>query len=99
MIIVIGSVTVREDSQIEALGHSQAHVSRSRTEAGCLSHEVTVDAENPNRLVFVERWDTMEDLERHFQVPESSEFVAAIALLATVGPDMQLYESEEIRRH
>lgn len=99
MIIVIGSVTVREGSQIEALSHSQAHVSRSRTEAGCLSHEVTVDAEKPNRLVFVERWDTMEDLERHFQVPESSEFVAAIALLATVGPDMQLYESEEIRRH
>lgn len=99
MIIVIGSVTVREDSQIEALRHSQAHVSRSRLEPGCLSHEVTLDAENPNRLLFVERWNTMEDLERHFQVHESSEFVAAIALLATVGPDMQLYDSAEIKRH
>lgn len=99
MIIVIGSVTVRESSQAEALRHSLTHVSRSRTELGCLSHEVTIDAENPNRLLFVERWDTMEDLERHFQVPESSEFVAAIARLATAGPDMQLYESTEIRKH
>ncbi|MFT4748500.1 MAG: quinol monooxygenase YgiN [Pseudohongiellaceae bacterium] len=99
MILIIGSVTVREDSQIEALRHSQAHVSRSRAEPGCLSHEVTIDADNPNRLLFVERWETMEDLERHFQVQESSDFVAAIALLATVGPDMQLYESTEIRKH
>lgn len=99
MILVIGSVTVREDSLAEALRHSQAHVSRSRLEQGCLSHEVSIDAENPNRLLFVERWDTMEDLEMHFQVLGSSEFVAAMALLATVAPDMQLYESEEIKTH
>jgi quinol monooxygenase YgiN len=99
MILVIGSVTVGENSRAEALRHSQAHVGRSRSEPGCLSHEVTIDAENPNRLLFVERWDTMEDLERHFQVPGSSEFVAAMALLATVGQDLQLYESEEIKKH
>lgn len=99
MIIVIGSVTVKEESLAEALAHSQHHVSRSRLEQGCLSHDVTIDGENPNRLIFVERWDSMEDLERHFQVPQSSEFVAAIAQLATVAPDMQLYESDEIKRH
>ncbi|MFK7862786.1 MAG: putative quinol monooxygenase [Pseudohongiellaceae bacterium] len=99
MIVVIGSVTIREESQAEALQHSKVHVSRSRLEPGCISHDVTIDADNPNRLVFVERWQTMEDLEQHFQVPESSEFVALIAKLATIAPSMQLYISEEVKRH
>lgn len=99
MIIVIGSVTIQPGSQVEALRHSKIHVDRSRLEAGCISHEVTIDADNPNRLLFVERWQTMEELEQHFQVPESSEFVAAIAELAIEGPSMQLYVSEELKRH
>ncbi len=99
MIIVMGSVTVREELRAEALEHSAKHVARSRLEQGCISHEVSLDGENPNRLVFIERWETMEDLEQHFQVPASSEFVAAIAGLATVAPEMQLYESQEIKRH
>lgn len=99
MIVVIGSVTIKEGSQEEALRHSKTHVARSRLEPGCISHEVTIDSDDPNRLVFVERWQTMEDLELHFQVPESSEFVAAIAELATVAPSMQLYISEEVKRH
>lgn len=99
MIIVIGSVTVSESTRAQALEHSAKHVARSRLEPGCISHEVSLDGENPNRLIFIERWASMEDLELHFQVPESSEFVTAIAQLATVAPDMQLYESDEIKRH
>ena len=99
MIIVIGGVTVRPETLDEALALSKQHVKRSRQEAGCVSHQVTLDAEEPNRLVFVERWQDMDALQQHFQVPASSDFVTAIADMATSGPEMHLYESSEIPRH
>ncbi|MDD9889876.1 MAG: putative quinol monooxygenase [Gammaproteobacteria bacterium] len=99
MIIVIGSVTVRADALAEALKLSQEHVERSRQEPGCISHGVNVDNEDPNRLVFIERWQDMEHLEQHFRVPESGEFVQQMAALATVAPTMDLYQSNVIQRH
>lgn len=99
MIIVLGSVTVRADAIDEALELSKQHVLRSQLETGCISHEVNIDSDNPNRLVFVERWETMSALDQHFQVPESGEFIIAMADLATTAPQMNLYESSEIQRH
>ena len=99
MIIVIGSVTVRADAVAEALRLSQEHVNRSRAEAGCISHGVHIDNEDPNRLLFVERWESMKHLEQHFQVAASGEFVGKIAALATVAPTMELYQAGAIQRH
>lgn len=54
MIVVTGSVTAREDSFNEVRTLSLAHVHRSRSEPGCISHAVHVDCENSLRLVFIE---------------------------------------------
>ena len=99
MIIIIGSVTIRDETIDEALRISQEHVNRSRIEAGCINHGVHIDNEDPNRLVFVERWESMEQLEQHFQVTESAEFAGKIAELASVAPTMELYHSASIQRH
>jgi quinol monooxygenase YgiN len=56
MIVVTGSVTAREDCFAEVRKLSLEHVHRSRKEAGCISHAVHVDCENPLRLVFIEQW-------------------------------------------
>jgi len=97
MIIVLGSVTVRADGLEEALRLSREHVQRSRQEPGCIRHGVHRDAEDANRLVFVEHWETLELLQQHFRVPESGRFVAALAELAAVAPEMDLFEASEIR--
>ena len=99
MIIIIGSVTIRDETIDEALRISQEHVNRSRIEAGCINHGVHIDNEDPNRLVFVERWESMEQLEQHFQVTEPAEFAGKIAELASVAPTMELYHSASIQRH
>jgi|TARA_B100001059_G_scaffold225513_1_gene252795 quinol monooxygenase YgiN len=53
MIIVVGSVTVREDALEQAITFSQSHVTRSRKEPGCISHVVHIISEDSIRLVFV----------------------------------------------
>jgi quinol monooxygenase YgiN len=96
VIIVIGSVTVRSEGLEEALRLSQQHVDRSRREPGCISHGVHIDNEDPNRLVFVERWEGMEHLEQHFRAPASGQFIEEITGLAACAPQMDIYHSSAV---
>ena len=73
-------------------------VHRSRAEAGCISHSVQVDCENPLRLVFFEQWADRAALATHFQVPASGEFVRALRSLAAVATTIELYEASRIEK-
>lgn len=96
MIVVLGSVVVREQSIDEAILLSQEHVRRSRAEPGCISHAVHRDCEQPQRLVFVEEWADDASLRAHFQVPASRAFVAALSALATGAPTMSIYSAQRV---
>ena len=71
MILVTGRVTAKPDTFAEMLRVSREHVHRSRKEPGCISHDVSVDADDPLTLHFIERWADAEALKVHFRVPES----------------------------
>ncbi len=96
MIIVHGAVEIAADRFEEAMLLSLEHVERSREEPGCISHAVHIDAENINRLVFFEEWESMEALQTHFQVPESGAFVQQIETMATSAPEMRIFESSQV---
>jgi len=97
MIIVTGSVTAKAGCLEQALAASLEHVHRSRAEPGCISHAVHVDAENPDRLVFVEEWADMATLMAHFAVPASRVFGKLLASLSDVPPDLHIYEGTPIK--
>lgn len=97
MILVIGSVVAKSGEIDRALSLSREHVLRSRQEPGCVAHAVHRDAENPDRLVFVEEWVDQAALSRHFQVPESRAFARALAMLAAEPPAMSVYEAAKVR--
>ena len=92
MLIVTGSVEVRDDAVDEALEIALTHVRRSRSEPGCLLHSVHRDAEQPNRLFFFEQWADRAALDTHFAAPESGEMVRALSELAVGPPSMQIHE-------
>lgn len=96
MIIVTGSITAKEETFDELLALSLKHVHRSRTEAGCISHNVHQDAENTLRLVFLEEWADLNSLLAHFAVPESREFVKTATRLASETPQMNIFTAEKI---
>ncbi len=93
MLIVRGSVTARPDTFERLRELSLAHVHRSRVEPGCISHEVSVDCENPLRLVFFERWVDRPALDVHFKVPESGGFIRAIRELVSASEGPEIYET------
>ena len=97
MIVVWGSVEALDESLEEMLRLSLEHVSRSRVEPGCMSHTVSIDAENHNRLNFFEEWQDMDALQQHFEVSTSIAFAARLVELSAEPPDLRIYDSSRIR--
>ena len=97
MIVVTGSATASPQSFEEMRRISLDHVQRSRLEPGCLEHGVYVDAENPLRLHFFERWADAEALRVHFTVPESRAFARRLRELAADPGAMAVYEAAKTR--
>lgn len=96
MILITGGATIREEHRETALELGRQHSARSRGEPGCLSHDCHIDAANPNRIVFVERWTDMAAVRTHFTVPASGEFVQRLGAIAESRPDIQLYDAAEL---
>ena len=96
MILILGSVVVRDGQVDDAIRLSLEHVHRSRAEPGCIAHAVHRDCENPQRLVFVEEWQDDESLRQHFKVPASRTFVAELSAMAIEAPSMTILSAERV---
>jgi quinol monooxygenase YgiN len=78
MLIVTGSITAKPETFDALLEAALAHVARSRTEPGCVSHGVHIDCENPMRLFFYEEWADRAALDAHFAKEDSLGFMKAV---------------------
>ena len=98
MILVTGSILAREDSFDDVLASCLAHVERSRTEPGCISHDVHVDCQNPMRLFFFEQWADEAALRTHFAVEGSKAFVKSLKSRIVETTGTKIYRAESIQR-
>ena len=96
MIIITGSATLRPESFEQGLKLGIEHSVRSRAEPGCIAHTCHVDAEHPQRIVFVEEWADMAAVKAHFAVPASGEFVRALGAMAQAAPEMRVFEARVV---
>jgi quinol monooxygenase YgiN len=90
MLIVTGSLTARPESFEALRSAALAHVARSRTEPGCLAHGVSVDCEDPLRLVFYEEWADRAALDAHFEVEGSLAFMKTVRELAAASTRVRI---------
>ncbi|MEJ1969553.1 MAG: putative quinol monooxygenase [Rhizomicrobium sp.] len=97
MIVVAGYVIASEVNRAEMLRISLEHVHRSRAEPGCIEHGVYVDAENPLKLHFFERWADAAAIKAHFAVPESRAFAKQLRALAADPGAMHVFEAAPAR--
>jgi quinol monooxygenase YgiN len=97
MILVTGRVTAKPNTFDEMLRVSREHVHRSRKEPGCISHDVSIDADDPLTLRFIECWADEAALKAHFRVPESRAMWKRLQELAADPGAMHLYRADEIK--
>ena len=94
MILVTGTVTAEARYHRRDAARLAEHVHRSRKEPGCISHHVSIDADDPLTLHFTERWESVEALKAHFRVPESRAMWKRLQELAADPGAMHIYEAE-----
>ncbi|MBU3004929.1 putative quinol monooxygenase [Paraglaciecola arctica] len=97
MIIITGDLLIKKGNMPLALQYAQKHVAQSRTEAGCISHGVYQDPENPLRLFFYEQWADQAAIDAHFALPSSQNFVALVSDLVTEVPNLHIFNAEQIK--
>ena len=96
MILITGSLLARPDTVVQATALCVAHSARSRASDGCLHHAVHVDAENPLRLVFLERWRDRAAVAAHFADPAARGFVRDVRALAAEEAPMSILATTEL---
>ena len=95
MLVVTGSVTARPDSFEALLEAALAHVARSRSEPGCLTHGVAIDCEDPLRLVFYEEWADRTALDAHFAQAGSLDFMRQVRELSAASTRVRILPVED----
>ncbi len=64
----------------------------SRAEPGCISYEYFSDVNDPDRVVFVEEWESYEALQLHFATPHFVGFAGQFEAILTQAPDIRIYD-------
>lgn len=97
MILVLGSITAKPDTFETLRKLAVEHVERSRTEPGCISHDVHIDNANAMKLVFIEKWKDAAALGTHFKVKASIDFVNTARQMGAAAPTIEIYEAAPAR--
>ena len=65
MLYVIATASVKPEKRNEFKQGAAACIAETRKEDGCLLYDLHESTTDPARFVFVEQWETMEDLMAH----------------------------------
>lgn len=96
MIVVTGAIRAEEAEFGPMLAASLEHCRRSRTEPGCIAHNVHRDCEDPCRLVFLEYWESEAAIRAHFAAPEAKAFAAYAREHAAEPPELAVLKAERV---
>lgn len=95
MLIVTGDIVAKAGAFDALFAAARTHSGRSRAEPGCLSHDCFQDPDNPDRIVFVERWRDEAALRAHLATPGIALLLKAFADHADERGTMQVYAADE----
>ena len=82
MIYVVATIRTAEGKRDEFVEKFKANVPNVLAEEGCVSYSPAIDADSgfpiqdqdPNTVIVVEQWETMEALQAHARAPHMGEF-------------------------
>jgi quinol monooxygenase YgiN len=75
VIIVHGIIPIRPDCREQALEMARRMTEATQAEPGCISYDFYIGLSDPNRLMLIQEWESMEALMGHFETPHMEEFL------------------------
>jgi quinol monooxygenase YgiN len=65
VIYVVATLTIKPETRAELIAAAKTCIGITRKEKGCILYDLHESTTDPARFVFVEQWETMEDLMAH----------------------------------
>jgi quinol monooxygenase YgiN len=65
VIYVVATLTIKLETRAELIAAAKTVIGITRKEKGCILYDLHESMTDPARFVFVEQWETMEDLMAH----------------------------------
>ena len=81
-------ITTSENRGSELIGLLRSLIEPTRVETGCISCGLYKDLHDPNSIIWVEEWNTQDDLERHLRSRQYKKILAAFDMSCS-QPDMR----------
>ena len=69
MIYVVATTDIKPEHREAYIAGARKAIAETRKEKGCIYYDCHSSVADPNRFVFVERWETQADLDAHGQAP------------------------------
>jgi quinol monooxygenase YgiN len=91
-VVVVGSFRARPGKEVEAAEAFKALVEPTHREDGCILYALHQGADDPGRLVFIERWSSRELLEAHLRSAHITAVLERVEELFGDAADIVVYE-------
>jgi quinol monooxygenase YgiN len=93
MVVLHAHVPIKPGAREQWHSLANAVAKPSRGEQACRSYRIYEDIETSGTFIFVEEWENLDGLYRHFQTPHFTEFFAALPEVLAGSPEGSVHEA------
>jgi len=98
MVYVIATLTVKPEMKADLFSAAKDCIAAARQEDGCISYELFESTTDPNRVVFVEQWQSAECLPLHSKSDHMKAF-GRVAIKCFAAPvQVQIITPEKVEK-
>ena len=96
MIYVVATLTVKPETRAEFIAAATACIQGTRKEKGCILYDLHESMTDAARFVFVEQWETMEDLMAHGANEHMKTFGRVAVKCMSAPPKIEIITPEKV---
>ena len=96
MIYVIASTPMKPENKDDFIKGHRACIAETLKEKGCILYDLHESTTDPARFVFVEQWETMEDLMAHGGNEHMKTFGRVAVKCFTAPPKIEVITPEKV---
>lgn len=98
MIYVVATTKVKPEGREAFIAGAKTCIAETHKEKGCISYELHSSVNDPNTLVFVERWETRDDLTAHSRASHLKAWRELSAPLKASPTEIEIISGGEVQK-
>ncbi len=92
MVIFLGRARVRAEALEAVLAACREMIAQTPSEPGCISYHGHQVIDDPQSIVFVEKWASRAEMDAHLAAPHTQAFLGQIAAAVLAPPVLESYD-------